>query len=94
MGLRFAPKCNASYYLDVLSEAAAANPEKFDVYTRENMPERYHFSDNERIAPIYVIPKIGYALTTQKEGNVGMSKGVRYSSIGPREPILTLVFFS
>jgi hypothetical protein len=40
------------------------------------MPERYHFSNSERIAPIYVIPKIGYALTNHKDGDNGMSKGV------------------
>lgn len=40
------------------------------------MPERYHYSHNERIAPIYVIPKIGYALTTHEEGDSGLSKGV------------------
>jgi hypothetical protein len=39
------------------------------------MPERYHFAGTERIAPIYVIPKIGYVLTTHAEGDTGMSKG-------------------
>jgi len=75
MGLRFSLEADASYYLNVLLEAAKANPGKFDVYTHETMPERYHFANNGRIAPIYVIPKIGYALTTRAEGDVGMSKG-------------------
>ena len=79
MGLRFHPKANASRYLDLLLEAANANPEKFDVYTHDTMPEHYHFSDNERIAPIYVVPKLGYALSYRTEGDVGMSKGVRVS---------------
>jgi hypothetical protein len=76
MGLRFYPKANVSHYFNVLLDAAEANEEKFSVYTHETMPERYHFSHNERIAPIYIIPKLGYALTDEKEGNVGMSKGV------------------
>jgi len=76
MGLRFYPKANETYYLDLLLDAADANAEKFSVYTHDTMPERYHFSGNERIAPIYIVPKLGYALTDKKEGNVGMSKGV------------------
>ena len=76
MGIRFEPKANASHYLSALLEASAENPEKFDVYTKDTMPERYHFAQNERIAPIYVVPKIGYVLTTRAEGDTGMSKGV------------------
>jgi len=33
------------------------------------------FSNNDRIAPIYVVPNIGYILTTRAEGNTGNSKG-------------------
>ena len=84
MGLRFSQDVNITHSIDILIQAADANPEKFDVFTRETMPERYHFSNNERIAPIYVIPKIGYALTNHKEGDVGMTKGVS---------ILLLLFF-
>ena len=77
MGLRFKPEANWTNYLDILLKAADANTEKFDVYTRETMPERYHFSNNERIAPVWVIPKIGYALTNHHENlNVTVSKGV------------------
>uniref|UniRef100_A0A8H7XQR2 Phosphodiest-domain-containing protein n=1 Tax=Psilocybe cubensis TaxID=181762 RepID=A0A8H7XQR2_PSICU len=75
MGLRFHEHANLSKHLDALLKASDNNPEKFDVYTHETMPERYHFANNERIAPIYVVPKIGYILTTHAEGNTGMSKG-------------------
>lgn len=75
MGLRFSPGANTTAYLNILLEAAK-NSEKFDVYTHETMPERYHFSHNPRIAPIYIIPKYGYALTTRGRGESGMSKGV------------------
>jgi len=76
MGLRFSTTANASRHLEVLLKASYQNPEKFDVYTYGTMPERYHFAGNERIAPIYVVPKIGYVLTTHEEGDTSMSKGV------------------
>lgn len=79
MGFRFYPQANATHRLEQLLKAAEENPEKFDVYTHDTMPERYHFAHHERIAPIYVIPKIGYVLTTKVEGDVGLTKGVRAS---------------
>lgn len=42
------------------------------------MPPRYHFASNERIAPIWVVPTLGYALTCKTLGENGMSIGVRY----------------
>ncbi|KAJ7625296.1 alkaline-phosphatase-like protein [Mycena polygramma] len=75
MGLRFSSSANVSHNLELLLTAAAASNGKFDVYTHDTMPARYHFTNNERIAPIYVIPKIGYVLTSHEEGDVGMSKG-------------------
>jgi len=75
-GLWFSPGANSTAYLGTLLEAAKNNSEKFDVYTHETMPERYHFSNNPRIAPIYIIPKYGYALTTRGRGESGMNKGV------------------
>ncbi|KAH9041999.1 Phosphodiest-domain-containing protein [Lactarius pseudohatsudake] len=75
MGLHFDPSANASHYLDVLLTAAEDNSEKFDVYTPQTMPERYHFAHSSRIAPVYVVPKMGYVLTTRAEGDVSLSKG-------------------
>lgn len=76
MGLRLKPQSNMTKFLDTVLAASARNPEKFNVYTHDTMPERYHFSHNERIAPIYIIPRIGYVLTTHAEGTDGLSKGV------------------
>lgn len=76
MGLHFDSSADASHYLDVLLAAAAKSSEKFSVYTPQTMPERYHFAHSPRIAPVYVVPNIGYVLTTRKEGDVGLSKGV------------------
>ncbi|KAG6885059.1 hypothetical protein C0993_006287 [Termitomyces sp. T159_Od127] len=75
MGIRFRPSSNSTRYLDLLLTAAEENPEKFGVYTHETMPERYHFSHSNRISPVYVVPKMGYVLTTRKQGDTGMSKG-------------------
>ena len=94
IGLRFSPKANITAYLNVLLKAAKDNSEKFDVYTHETMPKRYHYSHTPRIAPIYIVPKYGYALTTRVRGKSGMKKGVSHitiylviiSLIGPQEP--------
>lgn len=76
MGLRFSPEADTTAYLNLLLEAAKNNSEKFDVYTHDTMPKRYHYSHTPRIAPIYIVPKYGYALTTRINGEVGMKKGV------------------
>ena len=76
IGLRFSPEANTTKYLNILLEAAKNNSEKFDVYTHETMPERYHLSHGPRIAPIYIVPKYGYALTTRGRGESGVTKGV------------------
>jgi predicted AlkP superfamily pyrophosphatase or phosphodiesterase len=76
MGLRFHETANVTKHLRDLLKASDDNPEKFNVFSHISMPQRYHFANNERIAPIYVVPNIGYVLTTKAEGDVGMSKGV------------------
>ena len=53
-----------------LKAKAKGNP-NFDVYLRdEDMPERFHFSQNERIAPLWIVPKTGWAIVTKDEFNV------------------------
>jgi len=39
------------------------------------IPERFHFSNNERIAPIWIVPRLGHAVTTKEMGE-SMSIGV------------------
>ena len=48
----------------------ASRYKSFEVYTKENMPERYHFSNNDRIAPLWVIPETGYAVVEKPDYNV------------------------
>lgn len=47
----------------------------FEVYLRdEGMPERYHFTNNDRIAPLWVIPKTGWAIVHKADFNVKEAK--------------------
>lgn len=75
MGLRFKQEANAQIYLDMLLAASKASGGKFEVYTHDTMPRRWHFSNNYRIAPIYIVPNVKYALTNRIENGSGMSKG-------------------
>lgn len=55
---------------DGLVEKAKTNP-NIEAYLRDvNMPERYHFSKSERIAPLWIVPKTGWAIVTHEEFNV------------------------
>lgn len=47
----------------------------WNVYLRdEDMPERYHFSRNDRIAPLWIMPQTGWAIVTKEEFNVAEAK--------------------
>ncbi|WWC68295.1 uncharacterized protein I206_102219 [Kwoniella pini CBS 10737] len=70
VGLRFKEGTNSGYYLEILLEAAEQSNGTFAVYTPETMPERWHFSHGHRIAPIYVVPTIGWAITDHHEHEV------------------------
>jgi len=63
VGLRFKEGSPVDEYLQILLDAEAKSDGSFAVYTHETMPERWHFNSTERIAPIYIVPKIGWALT-------------------------------
>ncbi|XXH02738.1 hypothetical protein Hte_009123 [Hypoxylon texense] len=56
------------------AEKAKSNP-NFEVYLRDkNMPERYHFSNNKRIAPLWIIPKAGWAVVHRDEFDIAEAK--------------------
>lgn len=47
----------------------------FDVYLRdEDMPARYHFSNNLRIAPLWIVPKAGWVVVERKDFDIAASK--------------------
>ena len=50
-----------------LLEASKQHTGAFDVYTKETMPERYHFTNNDRIAPLWVVPKTGWAVVEKTD---------------------------
>lgn len=60
-------------YDRLLIESQATD--RFEVYLRDqNMPERYHFSKNDRIAPLWVVPKTGWAIVHKEDFDVKESK--------------------
>lgn len=69
-------------YAKLLDEAE--HNDHFDVYVKETMPERYHFSNNDRIAPLWVIPKTGWAIVHKDDFDVeeAKAKGTVYSPKG------------
>lgn len=57
----------------------------WDVYLRDvNMPERYHFQNNDRIAPLWIVPRTGWAVVTKDEYDVTASieKNEQYNPRG------------
>lgn len=65
--LRFGNSTNTTLMMSKLVIASERRNSGFNVYTPETMPERYHFTGNPRIAPIYVAPEAGWIVTTRKE---------------------------
>ncbi|TAQ83722.1 hypothetical protein B7494_g7956 [Chlorociboria aeruginascens] len=86
---------------DVLSKESTTNP-NFEVYLRDaNMPERYHFSNNPRIAPLWIIPKTGWAIVTKDDFDVADAKvnGIVYHPRGlhgydHEHPLMRAIFIA
>ena len=53
-----------------LAKLGKKYPDAVEVYTRETMPESYHFSNNDRIAPLWVIPRAGWAIVERPDFDV------------------------
>lgn len=73
----------------------------FDVYTRETMPERYHFSNNDRIAPLWIVPKTGWAVVERPEWDVAkaLAEGKEYEPKGlhgydHEHPLMRAIFIA
>ena len=58
--------------------------EGFDVYTHETMPERYHFTKNDRIAPLWIVPKTGWAIVKKSDFDIAAAReaGKAFHPIG------------
>ncbi|KAF2847862.1 ectonucleotide pyrophosphatase/phosphodiesterase family member 1 [Plenodomus tracheiphilus IPT5] len=84
-----------------LKEKAKDNP-NIEVYLRdEDMPARYHFANNPRIAPLWIVPKTGWAIVTKDEFDVeeGRKKGDVYHPRGlhgydHEHPLMRAIFIA
>ncbi|KAF3935877.1 hypothetical protein ABW20_dc0100803 [Dactylellina cionopaga] len=66
-GLRPKEGVNLTELHQTLTTEAANNP-NWDVYLKDvDMPEKWHFSKNPRIAPLWLVPKTGWAIVTRAE---------------------------
>lgn len=87
-GLRPHSQVNLTELHATLKAEVAINAGKgqshWNVYLRdEDMPERWHFSDNERIAPLWIVPDTGYAIVTHKEFDLKtIQPGEKYRPAG------------
>ncbi|KAJ9489691.1 hypothetical protein VN97_g3592 [Penicillium thymicola] len=84
-----------------LEKVAPEYAHAFEFYTRETMPERYHFSNNERIAPLWVIPKTGWAIVNRGEFDVkeALKTGKQYNPNGihgydHEHPLMRAIFIA
>lgn len=84
VGLRPKDPADLDELYQGLVEKAAANP-NFDVYLRDvNMPERYHFTKSDRIAPLWIIPKTGWIIERKAhfDAEKAKEKNLAYHPIG------------
>ncbi|CUS10363.1 unnamed protein product [Tuber aestivum] len=86
-GLRPHANVNLTVLYETLLSETLANLERgkkhWDVYLRDkNMPARWHFSNNDRIAPLWVVPETGYAIVTRKEYDVDAPSRGKYEPAG------------
>jgi predicted AlkP superfamily pyrophosphatase or phosphodiesterase len=51
--------------VDALYDAFKSKEKHFHVYRRENMPTRYHFTENKRIPPVVIVAEDGWYLSTR-----------------------------
>lgn len=72
-----------------------------EIYTKETMPERYHFTNNDRIAPLWAIPKTGWAIVDRSDFDVhdAIEKGETYHPRGihgydHEHPLMRAIFIA
>ena len=100
-GLRLKnPDRDVPVFFEKLS-AAAAEIGSFDVYTLETMPKRYHFSNNDRIAPLWVVPRTGWAVVEKADFDVAEAQitGKQYHPKGlhgydHEHPLMRAIFIA
>ncbi|KAK4056973.1 hypothetical protein OIO90_001873 [Microbotryomycetes sp. JL221] len=71
-GLRFKSSIDSDLMLAKLENASSQPGSGFRVFTDDTMPQQWHFTGNDRIAPIYVVPDLGWAISNRHEFDVKM----------------------
>ncbi|RDW74589.1 alkaline phosphatase family protein [Aspergillus mulundensis] len=86
---------------DQLERVKSQYSDAIEIYTREGMPERYHFKNNDRIAPLWVIPKTGWAIVERPEfdAQVALQNGDVYHPKGihgydHEHPLMRAIFIA
>lgn len=64
-------------YKELSDYAQRVDDPHFQVYLREDVPEHFHYSHNERIAPVVMIPDVGYAIVSHKDYDIHSGKDYR-----------------
>lgn len=84
-----------------LTERAKTYSDGVEWYTRETMPARYHFANNDRIAPLWVIPKTGWAIVERPAFDVkeALEKEIVYHPRGihgydNEHPLMRAIFIA
>lgn len=73
-GLRLKDPTTVRTLYETLKDKAAVN-KNFEAYLKDkDMPPRYHFSQNPRIAPLWLVPKTGWAIVLRKDFDVAAAK--------------------
>lgn len=94
LGIRIHPSRNETESVEILYQAfkrlhKSLETPHFEVYKKEDFPDRFHYRNNDRIAPLLVLPDPGWNLVTRKEfdphyGNVYSPRGVHgYDNLSP-----------
>ncbi|KAE8552343.1 hypothetical protein EYB25_006237 [Talaromyces marneffei] len=67
-----------------LADKAKEFSDGIEVYTKDTMPERWHFTNNDRIAPLWIIPKAGWAVVERPDFDVqeALAKDIVYRPRG------------
>ena len=100
-GLRPKDSADLSVIHASLAAKATDNP-NFNIYLKdEDMPERFHFTHNERIAPLWIIPNAGWAIVTKEEFKVNeaQKEGKEYRPRGlhgydHENPLMRAIFIA
>ncbi|KAF4943872.1 hypothetical protein FGADI_13108 [Fusarium gaditjirri] len=76
---------STTMYHNILSLVQRDYADKLDVYLKqETMPPRFHFTRSRRIAPIWIVPKPGWAVLTKEEFDIEQASltGTEYRTRG------------